>query len=229
MLRTITLLFLATLAAHAAPPRALAWNEEIAARKLALVSGASSFELKDLHPSKRTEPLPVKRSGLFVLRALDRPALPDGNPCEAPCAIPESMTHPLLVILPDESHATGIRVLVVDDNPAGFKWGSHRFINTTPRDLIIRLDDKIVKISEGWKPVDVALSGETRGIPVLIALAEQTEKPLYSAVWEHNPSVRTLCFLVPGTDARESPVAFKSIPEDKLVVEFEAKRFREAE
>jgi|GEM_PF-1238446 len=219
----------ATTLAHAAPLRALAWDEDIAARDLALVSGALSAKLQDLHPTKRTGPLPVKRSAAMFIRALDKPALPDNQPCQIACNVPESLTHPLIVLLPDDDHPTGLRILVVDDNPAGFKWGSHRFINTTPKPLLIRLENRVVNIPSGWKPVDVSLEGGTRGIPVLIALEEDSDKPLYSAVWEHNTDVRTLCFLVPGTDARESPVAFKSIPEDRLVLEFEAKAVREQE
>lgn len=229
MRRFLLFLLAATTITHAAPLRALAWNEEIAARDLAIIAGASSVKLQDLHPTKRTSPLPIKRSAEMFIRALDKPALPDNRPCQIPCKVPESMTHPLLVILPDESHPTGLSILVVDDNPAGFKWGSHRFINTTPKSLLIRMENRVVKIPEGWKPVDVTLEGSTRGIPVLIALEEHSDQALYSAVWEHNTDIRTLCFLVPGTDTRESPVAFKSIPEDRLVVELEAKQSREPE
>jgi hypothetical protein len=125
------------------------------------------------------------------------------------------MKFPLILILPDEAHPSGIRLLVVDDDPAGFKWGTYRFLNTTPKELVVQMEQKAVRVPNGWKPVDLDLGGETRGVGARVALAEAIEKPLYSAVWEYDANVRTLCFLVPGTDPRLSPVAFKSIPEDR--------------
>ena len=86
----------------------------------------------------------------------------------------------------------------------------------------MQLEQKAVKIPAGWKPVDLNLGGETRGIGARVALAEAIENTIYSAVWEYNKDVRTLCFLVPGTDPRLSPVAFKSVPEDKLILQLEA-------
>jgi hypothetical protein len=38
---------------------------------------------------------------------------------------------------------------------------------------------------------------------------------LYSAVWEHDPDVRKLVFVVPGTDVRTGAVEFKIIPENR--------------
>jgi hypothetical protein len=54
------------------------------------------------------------------------------------------------------------------------------------------------------------------GLPV--ALAEAIEQSLYSAVWEYDPNVRTVVFMVSGEDPRLSPVAFKAIPEDKTAL-----------
>ena len=210
--------------ASAAFPRALAWDEEVAARKLALVSGTSLVEIANMHPSKRTDALRVKVTTPLMIRALDKPPGADGKPVEQPCQIPESMKYPLILILPDVAHATGIRLFVVDDNPAGFKWGSYRFVNTSPKDLIVQMEQKSVRVPHGWKPIDLDLGGETRGVGARVALAESIEKPLYSAVWEYDTNVRTLCFLVPGTDPRLSPVSFKAIPEDRqsLVIESES-------
>jgi hypothetical protein len=109
----------------------------------------------------------------------------------------------------------------MDDNPAGFNWGTYRFFNATPKELVVQLEKKAVRVPAGWKPVDLDLGGETRGIGARIALSESIEKPIYSAVWEYNTEVRTLCFLVPGTDLRLSPVAFKAVPEDRLTLQLE--------
>lgn len=205
----------------ASPPRVLAWDDEVAARKLALVAGEGLLEIKDMSSARRTGPLRIKGAGPLVIRALDKPAGADGKPAERACAVPENVEKPLLVLLPDETHATGIRVLVVDDNPNGFRWGTYRFLNATPKELIVQLEQKAVRVPTGWKITDLSLGGDNRGVGARIALAESIEKPIYTAVWEHNNDIRTLCFLVPGTDPRLSPVAFKSIPEDKVMLQLE--------
>lgn len=207
---------------QAATLRAIAWNDEVAARKLALVSGKEAFEIPHMHPSKRTEPLRIKGTEPIFVRALDKAPAADGKPVEIACVIPEAVKIPLLLILPDPAHPTGIRLLVVDDNTAGFKWGSFRFLNTTPKSLVVQLEQKAVNVPEGWKPVDFDLGGETRGIGARIALKESIEKPLYSGVWEYDVNVRTLCFLVPGEDPRLGPVSFKSVPEERKTHEREA-------
>jgi len=207
--------------AGGAPPRVLAWDEAVAARKLALVSGESSVEIAGMHPLKRTGSLRVKGDGPLAIRALDKPPGPDGKPIERACFIPVEIGLPLIILLPDEKHPTGVSPQCVDDNPAGFRWGSYRFINTTTRELLIRMENKIVRLPQGWKHVDVDLGGENRGIGAMVALAEATDRPLYSAVWEYNKDARTLCFLVPGADPRLSPVAFKAIPEDRLSLQLE--------
>ncbi len=212
----------AAVSTAAAPPRALAWDETVAERKIALISGESSVEITDMHPSKRTGPLRVKGGGPYFIRAIDKGVGADGKPVQRQVAIPEGIVRPLILLLPDDKHATGLRTLVVDDNPAGFTWGTYRFLNATPKELVVQLEQKAVRVPAGWKTVDLNLGGDTRGVGARVALSEQIEKTLYSAVWEYNKDVRTLCFLVPGTDERLSPVAFKSIPEDKLMLQIEA-------
>lgn len=222
MFRTILLWM--TLAAAplmaASPPRLLAWDDQVAGRKLAVVSGDSVVELKGLSSLRRSPPVMVK--GAYKIRALDKPAGADGKPAELACAVPETVGKPLIVLLPDEKHPTGLRAIIVDDDPAGFRWGAYRFLNATPKELVVQLEKKAIRVPAGWKPIDLDLGGETRGIGARIALSESIESPLYTAVWEYNTNVRTLCFLVPGDDPRLSPVAFKAIPEDKIMLQIEA-------
>lgn len=216
------LLLLAPCLSAAEAPRVLAWDEAVAARKLALVSGAASVEIVGMHPSKRTAPLRLKAGGPLMLRALDRPAGADGKPVERACAVPATVVKPLLVLLPDEAHPAGIRVLVADDNPAGFRWGTFRFLNATSKGLVVQLERKAVRVPQGWKPIDLDLGGDKRGFGARVALEESIETPVYTAIWEYDPEVRTLCFVVPGTDPRLGPVAFKAIPEDRITLQLEA-------
>lgn len=217
-------LFLASLCAltSAAPPRVLAWDDDIANRKLALASSTDVIAITGMHPSKRTTSLRIKGVAPFVIRALDKGVAADGKPIQIELAIPATMKHPLILLMPDTTHATGIRPLVIEDSPEGFHWGMYRFLNATPKELVVQMEQKAVRVPAGWKPVDLDLGGETRGIGARIALADAIEKPLYSAVWEYDKNIRTLCILVPGTDARTSPVGLKAIPEDKISLELDA-------
>lgn len=221
--RLFLALLISPVLSSAAPAlRVLPWDQAIAARKFALVSSESVVEIKDLHPSKRTPFIRLKGSGPVFVRALDKPAGADGKPAQIACTIADTIKHPLLVLLPDPSAPTGVRAVVFDDNPAGFKWGSYRFLNATPKELEVQLETKTVRVPPGWKPMDLELGGATRGFSASLALPGGLAKPLYSAVWEYDTEVRTLCFLVPSNDPRLGPVAVKAIPEDRKSMELDA-------
>jgi hypothetical protein len=224
MIRLLVALFLFghAFASAATSARVLAWDSEVAARKLALASGGTAAEIVHMHPEKRSPVIRLKGEGPVMLRTLDKNNA-EGKPLERACAIPEGMNRPLLVLMPDKEDPTGLRVVVFNDDPAGFAWGSYRFLNATPKELVVQLEKKAVKVPTGWKAVDLDLGGETRGVGARVALTESIEKPLYSAVWEYNPGIRILCFIVPSTDPRLGPVTMKAIPEDKRTVELEEK------
>jgi hypothetical protein len=209
--------------AGAAPAlRVLPWDDEIAARKFALVSGESVVEIVNLHPAKRSGYIRVSGSAPVFLRALDKQGA-DGKPAQRACTLPESMQHPLLLLLPDEKDPTGVRTVFFDDDPAGFRWGGYRFLNATRSQLDVQLERKIVRVPPGWKPVDLHIGGETRGIGTRLGLPGKLAKPLYSAVWEFDTEVRTLCFLIPSEDARRGPIMVKAVVEDRKSMELEAK------
>lgn len=209
----------------AAPPRVLAWDDAVAARKLALVRGKEVVELEGLHPSKRSEPLKLGGEGPLMLRALDRTS-DEGTPAQRECPSADNLDHPLLLVMPDEDHPTGLRIVALNDDPQGFRWGTYRFLNATPKPLALRLENKSVRLPSGWKPTDLRLTGETRGIGAMIAALESLKRPLYSAVWEHDPDVRTLCFIVPGTDPRLGPIEIKAVPQERATFALEAEEAR---
>lgn len=203
--------------------RVLAWDQEIAERKLSLVNGDGLVPILNMHPQKRTGVLRLKGEGGVIVRATDKGNGPDGKPIELRCTVAETIKRPLLLLLPDEKHASGLRGMVIDDGTEGFGWGSYRFFNTTKMEMVVQFEQKAIRVPGGWKPTTFQLNGDARGIGVRVALAETIEQPLYSAVWEHDPNVRTVVFMVPGDDPRLSPVAFKAIPEDKNAVAAELK------
>jgi len=213
-LPSLFLLCLSLGSLHAVPLRILAWDDDVAARKLAIIHAKGLVELENLDSFSRsrqiniaaTEEIPV------TLQAQDR-VDKDGVPIRQPIRIPPAMKHPLLLLLPDEKAATGIRTVVLDDDPANFQWGTIRMINSTGRELVFRWEKKIVALPVSWDPVKVAPGGGTRNMGVAMFLRERPDPPLYSAVWEHRRDARTLVFAVPGTDTTRSPVEFKFIME----------------
>jgi hypothetical protein len=216
-----------TLALHAAatavPLRFLAWDDAIAARKIGLLNSGGLAELQNLHPQKRTAPADGTGSKESPLRlvALDRKDA-EGTPAVLDIKLTADMKSPLVIILPDAKHATGLRTFVIEDNTASFSWGSLRFINATGKDLLVRQDKTVKSLPDKWAPVDLKPGGDARNMAMQIAAREDLNTILYSAVWEHNPDLRKLIFIIPGTDARTGPVEFKIIPEDRRAIALEA-------
>lgn len=217
---TILFCLLSALGNHATaiPVRVLAWDGEIAARKLSISGAKGVSEIKDMHPFSRTKTIQVTAGETPpMLLAIDKPD-EKGNPAASKIIIAAGMKSPLLILLPDEKSATGIRPLVIEDDISGFRWGTIRFINATGKELVFKWDKKFAAIPATWKPTDVSPGGSTRSMGVELFLKEKPDRPLYSAVWEHREEFRKLIFIVPSEDSRLGSVAFKTISEDRRVI-----------
>ena len=200
---------------EAIPIRVLAWDSDIAARRLAFGDSKGSTVIEEMHPSKRTKAYQVGGGEKpLVIEALDRKD-PAGKPCTSEVSVPEGVTQPLLVILPDPKATTGVRLFVLEDNTSNFAWGSSRLINATGKAMVMVCEKKIVALPAAWVPVDCAPGGATRNMEVQLFFHDQPERAFYSAIWEHSTDQRMLVFLIPGADARLGPVAMKAIPEDR--------------
>ncbi|MCU0776272.1 MAG: hypothetical protein MUF86_01225 [Akkermansiaceae bacterium] len=210
-------------AASAVPIRFLPWDDATAARKLGLQNASGIIELRDLHPYKRSAPADATGSKESPLRlvAIDRPDS-EGRPATLDIRLTPDIKSPLVLILPDARHATGLRTFIIEDNTAGFSWGCLRFINATGKELLVRLDKTVKSLPDKWTPVDLKPGGDARNMAVQIATREDLKTILYSAIWEHNPDIRKLIFVIPGTDVRTGPVEFKIIPEDRRSLVLEA-------
>jgi hypothetical protein len=203
---------------HAAPVRFLAWDDAIAARKISFSDGTNTVELQDLHPHKRSRTINWTSGEIPpVLVARDRNSA-DGKPITAPVKLTPDLKSPLVLILPDPAHASGLRCFVIDEDSSGFGWGTLRFINATGKELLIRQDKEIKTLPETWKAVDIKPGGATRNIGIQMASRADLTAILYSAVWEFEPDVRKLIIVVPGADARTGAVDLKIIPEDRRSV-----------
>ena len=202
---------------HAIPLRVLAWDDEIAGRKLAIIDARGSVTIEAMHPSRRTKPYHVLGEGKpVVIQALDRPDK-DGKPAAIQIHIPPGTKQPLLLLLPDEEAATGLRLHMLDDDTADFPWGDIRFINASARKLAFVFEKKTVILPASWTPVSVKPGGANRNMETRLFLYDQPAVPIYSAIWEQQRDVRMLIFIVPGNDPRLGPVAMKMITEDRRV------------
>ena len=208
---------------HAIPLRVLAWDDEIAARKLAIVTSKGLVPLQGMHPSKRTNEYQVTGGEKPIsVQALDKTDK-DGKPVASAMIIPKGTKKALLLLLPDAKADTGLRLLVLEDDVTNFPWGGIRFINACGRKLAFVYEKKGITLPVSWTPVLANPGGANRNMETQLYLFEQPERPIYSAVWEQQQDVRTLIFIVPGTDPRLGPVAMKMISEDRRVEDGEAK------
>jgi hypothetical protein len=208
---------------QAIPLRVLAWDDEIAARKLAIAGAKEFVTIQAMHPSKRTKVYQVIGGDKPVtIQALDKTDK-DGKPATCGILLPPAIKQALLVILPDAKAATGLRLVVLEDDAPNFPWGCSRFINACGRKLAFVYEKKLTALPVSWEPVLVNPGGDNRNMEVQIFLFDDPQRPIYSAVWEQRQEVRTLIFIVPGEDPRLGPVAMKMISEDRRVKEREAK------
>ena len=212
----MSLLFLAALAPlHAMPIKFLPWDHDIAARKIAFSNGKDVAEIQNLHPEKRSRA--VTWAGGEVppaLVALDRTS-PDGKPVTVPIRILAGMKTPLVLILPDRAAPSGLRCHVLEDDSSNFAWGALRFLNATGQEMLVRQDKAVKPLPPSWQPLDIHPGGDKRNIGIQMAAKADLQTIVFSAVWEHDPEIRKLIIVIPGTEAQSTGVNLKIIPEDR--------------
>jgi len=206
----------------AGPLRFLPWDETVAARKLAVASGKEVVDLKDLHHLKRSNAVSVPAGETPPLLVAKDKTSADGKPVTVEIKIPADCQTPLVIIVPDPKHPTGLRPFVIEDNTARFPWGAVRHLNATGKELVTKLGDKTAVLPPKWDPVDVDLGGKTRNFGIQTALKDNQKAILYSSVWEYDPDVRRLVIILPGTDARTGALDYKIIPENRKAMEMDA-------
>ena len=202
---------------RAAPIRFVPLSEEIAALKIAVKDAKKTTIIKDLNTLKRSNAYPCTIGETpLQLVALDSKSA-DGKPESVAISLTPNIKSPLVLILPDSHHPSGLRAIAIDDSKAAFSWGSTRFLNTTGNPLIIRYGTDLKPLPEGDKLVDINPDGPARRIGVQILMEKDPDKILYSAVWEHDPQVRKLILVLPGTNPQTKAVDLKVIPEDQRI------------
>ena len=203
--------------AQAASIRFLPMSEEMAGRKIALQDGKRLTELKDLNPKKRSKVYSsTAGSTLPNLVALDRER-PNGKPASVEIKLAADMKSPLVLIVADPNSPSGMRLIVIEDGEAGFPWGSLRFVNTADKPFMIRCDQETKAIPESFGTVDIAPGGEARNIGVQVFSPTTPDTIFYSAVWETDPNLRKLIFIVPASNPDSKELTLEIIPQDKRV------------
>ena len=215
LVRALFLTVLTQLPVLAVPIRFLPWDAEIAARKVAFKSGKDLIPLDGLTPYKRSKATNATIGEIpLELVATDRKSA-DGKPVAIVIPLTAGNQLPLILILPDPNHPTGLKPFVIEDDASKFPWGTARFINASGRSLMVGYDKAVAALPAAWTPVDLAATGPARNVPVRIALREDPKNLLYSAVWEHDPEVRNLAFVIGSKDESTGSIQFKILPEDR--------------
>ena len=202
----------------AMPLKFLAWDDAIAERKIGLMSGTEVSEIQGLHPHKRSAAInwqAVETPPALV--ALDRTA-EDGKPVTITLKIAPDLKSPLVLLIPDTKHPTGLRCFVMEDAAASFEWGTVRFINATGREIMVRKEKIVKALPETPKTVDFKPGGAKRNLSIQMAFRTDLNAIIYSSVWEHDPDVRKLVIVVPGTSADGGALDLKIIPEDRRTI-----------
>ena len=145
----------------------------------------------------------------------------EGNPIpEAIAKIPDGATRLLLLFTKlktvDENGLT-YQVTVIKDDVYQFKFGSFRFINTTKKDVAILLEEERFLLEpSGMKTLEVQ-PPELGDLPVRIAVKDFNGEwcSNYSNGWGHRSNLRTLVFLVEGSNGRVNPLRFRQTEPNK--------------
>jgi hypothetical protein len=199
----------------AASIRFLPVNMQLAERKIGLQDSKGITELKELNPKKRSQAYAFTAGETPPsVVALDRQR-PMGKPSGVEIILSAEMKSPLVLILEDADHASGLRIIVMEDGEQGFPWGSLRFVNTADKPLMIRCGAETTAIPESLGILDIKPGGEARNIGVQLFSEKEPDAVLYSAVWEHDPNLRKLIFIMAAEDPASKDLSLEIIPQDK--------------
>lgn len=200
----------------AKPVRFVPMNQEIAALNLSVRDSKGTQPIKDLNPGKRSSSYDCVTDEPPLVLVLVNDQDPEAKPESVAIPLTAEMKSPLVVILPDPDHPSGLRTVAVDEGKGGFPWGALRFLNTTDLSLMLRYGtDEVKPLAAANSTLDVASAGDARNVGIQLFKEENENEILYSAVWQHDPNIRKLVVLVAGADPTTRPLELVIIPEDQ--------------
>ena len=192
-------------------------NGEIASRMMGIRDDKELLTLKGLDAMKRSAPLSCAIGGQALqLVALDREG-EDGKPASVSIGIAPTLKAPLVLILPDTEHPSGLRTIAIEDSDDAFQWGCLLFINTSGGPLTLQIDKEKKSLPEDRSPVLIQPGGAMRNMGVQLYKEESADEVLYSAVWEHDPEFRKMIVIVPPKNSTASKFDLVIIPQDRRV------------
>lgn len=199
----------------ATPVRFLAWDHDVANRKISVKKGGEILEIPTLTPYKRTDPISLPNSGESLALITSDRVGNDGQPRSIELKFEEAIENPLVIIFSDTKAASGLRIYIIEDSTKNFPWGSVRFLNATSQEFVFKHDNRLIPINASWAPINLTTSGQSRNIEVQLYSKAMPRKVYYSSIWEHDPELRMLAIIVPGSQSATGKVNFKIIPENR--------------
>lgn len=194
------------------------WDNTIAKGEFSIQSEKKEITIDYLHPAVRSAGYQVPHGSSSLALTAKGKLNPNGTPASVPLKIEKENQHPLVILIPDKKSPIGVRPIVLNDNPAHFKWGTYQVINTTNTDFILICDKRPTKIPGKWQPVFASPSGDSRNISIAFFLPERRDKPFYSSVWQHSKNLRQIVLIADSTNTNDGPASFKFILEDKRLL-----------
>lgn len=205
--------------------RFLAWDDAMAERPIALISGGRHQPIEGFHPLQRSSALTVHPAGEEGVP----PYLVEGGEARwmaeregpgysgLPLVIPPAVRNPLVILIPAREGGLGLRTLVLEDDVRNFSWGSFRILNTTASPLVLLTRGHRRELPSDWTPVDLSLNGDNNE-PVVIGIEDPQQglTLVYSSIWMPDSESRRLVLILPSEDARLGYLHLKIIPEFKL-------------
>jgi hypothetical protein len=201
----------------AATIRFIPLNDEIAACKLAVKDSKGLTNLKPLSAQKRSAPYNFKTGEKPLQLVVPDRKDPEGKSAAIEISLPADVKSPLILILLDPQHATGLRLITIEDSAKEFSWGCLRFYNLTEEPLMLRFGAEQKLLPAGNTPLDVLPEGNAHNVGVQLFKEAAPTEILYSAVWEHDPNFRKLIALTNGTDQEADTLDVQILSEDKRI------------
>lgn len=148
------------------------------------------------------------------LEQFDENGAPKRQPV-AECMLPGSSGQYLLIISEDRGAGERYRIFPIADDWATFRPGTYRFMNLTPFEMALKLDDKVYQIgSKSLKDVSGNFENNSHQRAIMVSLPpEQDPLRVFEGYIQYTDDRRMLYLITPKEGGRLGRVRFTAIPE----------------
>lgn len=175
-------------------------GQEDSPGKIMLFDGKTAQEIE--LPGMNLSPVYTIAAGDISLRLLESmPEKPEDIPSGAPGAkVGETVSDIYLLVTPDpKNKITPLSMQVIDVNPAGFKKGQSIWFNLTANRVGGKLGSKKLALEPNSRNVTESPADANEDYHVNLFYQAPGEKdvwPLCQTMWRHDPTSRTLMFVL---------------------------------